>query len=316
VTITPTKTTGTSIKDDDAAIGDELVAQIAAGKLPAPTYDDQGYPNTLYFVFFPSTVRINLQGMQSCIKFAGYHFSASYDAQVSCKGKYIPYAVIPDCGLPTNYMAATISHELAEAVSDSDVGPTNPNPLHQSDGAWYLGPSYPCSDIESCPSNCGEIGDVCQSTGSAMIPGTAITAQNMWSQTKNDCVVSNPTVGPKPGPAGPPATSCSPGQHDAGAPDAGSKDGGASSSSSSSGSTSGSSGSSGSSSGSSGTSGSSGGSSGDAGASSGDGAGGDDGGGGTTGCGVVQSGERVGAGTLAALLAMALLGRARRRSKG
>ena len=72
VTITPMVTTGTSITDDNAAIGAELTAQIAAGKLPAPTYDTEGYPNTLYFVFFPSSYSISLQGGGSCSAFGGF----------------------------------------------------------------------------------------------------------------------------------------------------------------------------------------------------------------------------------------------------
>ena len=47
--------TGNSITDDSATIGEEIIAQIGAGVLPQPTYDAQGYPNTLYMVFFPQT---------------------------------------------------------------------------------------------------------------------------------------------------------------------------------------------------------------------------------------------------------------------
>src|SRR5205807_4164024 len=121
-TITPTVTTGTSIADDNGAIGAELVSQIAAGKLPAPTYDAQGYPNTIYFVFFPSNYNITLQGDGSCSAFLGYHYSAVYNSPVSCVGHYIPYAVIPDCGDGTSGLSETVSHELAEATGDTGVG--------------------------------------------------------------------------------------------------------------------------------------------------------------------------------------------------
>src|SRR5262249_55198787 len=38
--------TSSTIADDDATIGQEIIAQIGAGNLPQPTYDAQGYPNT------------------------------------------------------------------------------------------------------------------------------------------------------------------------------------------------------------------------------------------------------------------------------
>lgn len=196
VIINPTMATGTSITDDNAAIGLELASQIAHSNLPAPTYDAQGYPNTLYVVFFPSSIRITLMGMQSCGAFGGYHYSAPYTAQASCKGQYLPYAVIPDCGGGTPDI--TVSHEVAEAVTDPDVGPTTPMPANYGDGAWYLGPSYPCTAPTNCPSNCGEVGDVCEGSGGQQVPGTSVNAQNVWSQSQNHCAVDNPNVSTQP----------------------------------------------------------------------------------------------------------------------
>jgi MYXO-CTERM domain-containing protein len=221
VTITPTVTTGTNIADDNAAIGAELTAQIAAGKLPTPTYDAQGYPNTIYFVFFPSNYSITLQNMQSCGAFGGYHYSTPYTAPAACKGQYVPYAVIPDCGSDTTGLSSICSHELAEAVSDTDVGPTSPPTSNYGDGAWYLGPSYPCNSIQNCPQTCGEVGDVCQSAGDSTVPGTSIISQDIWSQAQNGCGVNNPATGPQPTPAGPPVTICTAPAPDAGSPDAG-----------------------------------------------------------------------------------------------
>jgi MYXO-CTERM domain-containing protein len=225
VTITPTNT-ATSITDDDAVIGQELIAQIAAGHLAAPTYDPHGYPNTLYFVYFPSSYSITLQGGASCQNggFDGYHMSVQYaGAPGGCTGKYIPYAVMPDCGDqgagdpdPT-----TLSHELAEAITDTDDGPlADPN---AGDGAWYLGPT----NNPGSAMNCGEIGDVCQGVGAGggqqNIPGTspAILAQNVWSQANASCIVSD-NVGPQPIVAG--TNACGAGGTDGGAgnPDSGS----------------------------------------------------------------------------------------------
>jgi hypothetical protein len=224
VTITPMKTTGNPIADDNAAIGEEIKAQIAAGKLPAPTYDAQGYPNTFYAIFFPSSVSITLQGGGSCQVFGGYHYSVSYTPPMSCAGHYFAYTVIPDCnsGQPDE---AAMSHELAEAMSDADVGPTTSDPATLGDGAWYLGPTYPCSDPFTCPGNCGEIGDVCVNAGNATIPGTSISAQNIWSQVQNgSCDVHNPQIGKQAPPSGPPHTTCSnnpPPPPDGGTPDSG-----------------------------------------------------------------------------------------------
>src|SRR6185436_9828622 len=118
--------TSNTITDDNAAIGQEIIAQIDAGVLPKPTYDAQGYPNTLYVAFFPDTVSIKLEGMKSCQAFGGYHYSVPYTAQAACKGQYLPYAVIPSCGATGSQLSVVVSHEMAEAVTDTDVGPTAP----------------------------------------------------------------------------------------------------------------------------------------------------------------------------------------------
>jgi MYXO-CTERM domain-containing protein len=216
VTITPNNTSQ-NITDDNAVIGTEIIQQIQAGKLPAPTYDKQGYPNTIYFMFFPQSMTISAFGGQSCGSFGGYHYSVPYTAS-GCTGQYIPYAVIPDCGDSTKGLASVCSHELAEAISDSDVGPTTPAAANYGDGAWYLGPSYPCNSPQNCPSNCGEVGDVCQGQGDGTVPGTSIISQYIWSQAQNGCDVNNPSVGTQTGPGGLPVTVCTAPVPDAGTP--------------------------------------------------------------------------------------------------
>jgi MYXO-CTERM domain-containing protein len=208
VTITPGVATGTSIDDDNAAIGAELVAQIAAGHVPAPTYDAQGYPNTIYFVFFPPGYDISAGG-QSCVDFGGYHNSATYKAPASCRGQYIPYAVIPDCQTGLASIEEVTSHELAEAVTDTDVGATTPANANYGDGAWYLGPSVPCDDPSTCPSGCGEVGDVCQDQGDSTVPGSNVLSQLIWSQAQDGCAVNNPGIGTQSAPSGPPVSTCS-----------------------------------------------------------------------------------------------------------
>ncbi len=314
------------IVDDNGAIGLELASQIAAGNLPKPQYDAQGYPDTLYMVYFPASVNISLQGMQSCGAFGGYHYSASYTAS-GCKGQYIPYAVIPDCGYEGANLSDVVSHELSEAITDTDVGLTTPASANYGDGAWYLGPTNPCNNQNNgnnCPQNCGEVGDVCENMQGGQIPGSSIESQRIWSKVQNCCALKNHSIGTQTGPA--PVSVCTSGSGSGGGSgsSSGSSSGGGSGSSSGSGSGagSGSGGGSGSSSGSSSSSGGSGSGGVDASAPFEDAGSGDGGGngvveppGGSSGCGcdVVGGGSSSGFAALAGLLALTLLGRSRRR---
>jgi hypothetical protein len=203
IVISPMLSLSNAITDDFAAIGLELEAQITHGLLPAPTYDAQGYPQTLYMVFFPPDVTITLQGATSCKGFGAYHYSAPYEG-TSCVGQYLPYAVIPSCNPQGAQLSGVVSHELTEAVSDADVGPTSPTNANYGDVAWYLGPTCTGSSCGAC----GEIADVCAYRGDATVPGTTIQSQYAWSQTQDSCAVSNPAVGPQPAPTGPSILQC------------------------------------------------------------------------------------------------------------
>ena len=188
-TITPTMATGNAV--DDSAIGPELDGQIAAGKLPAPTYDAQGFSNTIYMIFFSPGISItNGAAHASCVQFCGYHMSYP----LSSNGKPFPYAVIPDmsagsgcdagcgAGSGTTLISGTVSHELAEAITDMDVGAGN-------NGAWY-NQQY------------GEIGDICAypSSPAAKSPDTALvagyTVQLEWSNKNNKCEATDPSIMP------------------------------------------------------------------------------------------------------------------------
>ena len=51
----------------------------------------------------------------------------SYNAQAACAGQSsLPYAVIPACGATGSQLTIDVSHEPAEAITDTDVGPTLP----------------------------------------------------------------------------------------------------------------------------------------------------------------------------------------------
>ncbi len=100
----------------DGQIHAEIRAQVAAGNLPKPD------ANTLYVVFTPPNVVIELEGGESGKDFLGYHSYA-----VAFLEDEFAYAVIPysdkheiEPGNP-RLMTDTVSHELAEAVTDPRV---------------------------------------------------------------------------------------------------------------------------------------------------------------------------------------------------
>lgn len=171
---------GPVITDDQ--IQAELLAQISAGHLPAPQLDSAGNVNTLYMIFFPPGQTITLGFDTSCVTFCAYHgtTSATFDL------KHVLYGVHPDmqagsgcdlgCGFATtfgNYTSVT-SHELAEAITDADVGIAD-----------VFGP--PLAWIDP---NFGEIGDICNGqTGSYIANGTTYRIQKEFSNAANDCVL-------------------------------------------------------------------------------------------------------------------------------
>jgi hypothetical protein len=311
VTITPTMATGTIM---DSQIASELASQVAAGHL-STTKDAQGHPNTLFVVFFPPGVAISDGTGTSCTDFCGYHAAQS--------GSFA-YAVIPDMGPGSgcatgcsdqctsgnvDVSLGTVSHEVAEAVTDPDNPPGWVNPSQQSQNS--------------------EIGDICTSTGPTQtdtgpVPGTNILAQYEWSQRDGQCLLANP------GGTGSSSGSGSSGSSSGGSSGSGSGSGSTSSSSGSSGGSSGGTGSGGGgSNGSSSGSGSGGGS--PIGSSSGSGVGLDagastDAGGdaadnqdssrsSSSGCGCTAPGRSTDAASLVALAGLTLLVSSRRRAR-
>ncbi|HET6934398.1 MAG TPA: hypothetical protein VFI72_06125 [Candidatus Angelobacter sp.] len=169
---------------DDSNIQAELLAQISAGHLPAPTNDSLGNPNTIYMIYFPPGKTITQGGSSSCVAggFCAYHGTTSS----TLNSKHVLYGVLPDmqagsgcatgCGTSTtfgNYTSVT-SHELVEAMTDADVGiaTTFAAPL-----AWY-------------DQTNGEIGDICNGQqGSYTANGTTYTIQLEFSNSANNCVL-------------------------------------------------------------------------------------------------------------------------------
>jgi uncharacterized repeat protein (TIGR01451 family) len=168
----------------DTQVQTELTNQINSHALPAPQTDAHGIINTYYAIYFPPNVTIALTPtVQSCVTggFCAYH---------SDTASLIPYGVVPDfstggctlgCGLGTLFQRLThaSSHELAEAVTDAEVGSAGPfaPPL-----GWY-----------DFPPNLGEIADVCDPLSAGITAGSNnYTVEPVFSNLQNDCVTSPP----------------------------------------------------------------------------------------------------------------------------
>jgi hypothetical protein len=184
VTITP-QNANTSLVDTD--IQTELVAQIGSGALPAPQIDPEGGVNTLYMINFPPGISItDPSGNTSCQQFCAYHGTT----QVSGVASGVPYGVMPDlssgacsqgCGGGATALDAytsTASHELGEAVTDTEIGLSSGGSLRPI--AWY--------DQQG-----GEIGDICV-VASSFVQLAGFTVQALWSQRLGQCVSEDPTL--------------------------------------------------------------------------------------------------------------------------
>ena len=162
VVITPfnSKTTLT-----DKAVRKEIVAQIAAGKLPVPD------ANTLYMTYFPPGVTIELGSSKSCSAFGAYHEgfkNATYGG--------ILYGVMPDCGYSFTDSTVVSSHELAEATTDNFPTPGS-NPKYPQ--AWNTTGGY-------------EIGDLCEGYSGTLTAGkTNYTVQQIYSNSAANCSTGN-----------------------------------------------------------------------------------------------------------------------------
>jgi hypothetical protein len=176
---------------DDNQIQAELSAQLAAGILPPPTHDDAGNNNTYYAIFFPHGKTITLQGQASCQVFCAYHGTI---ANAGGFGE-IEYGVHPDfqpgsgcengCGAaatPFGDVTQVASHELVETMTDPEIGL-----------ATVFGPPLAWADLVF-----SEIGDICNDQNGHVVGSDGITydVQTEFSNSLNDCVVTNPAAIP------------------------------------------------------------------------------------------------------------------------
>jgi hypothetical protein len=94
-------------------------------------------PNTIYGVYFPSGMKVSLQGGSSCSSFCGYHSHFTYNGQL-IKYAVFPYPDCRGCSLSGKTVADMLtivtSHEIREAVTDS-LGT-----------AWYDSQGYEADD--------------------------------------------------------------------------------------------------------------------------------------------------------------------------
>jgi len=189
-TLVPSTCAGTSACAlTDAQIQTELNAQITAGNLPQPTYDAAGNANTVYMTYFPPNVTVSGPdgSGDSCVQFCAYHNTGT----VSGSGDPLVYGVLMDefttacaegCGgnaTAMENMTDTSSHELAESITDADIGLDTGNNY-----------AYPAAWGDN-NNNCGEIGDICDS-GSAgdtiTVGGRTWSVQELWSNKLRECI--------------------------------------------------------------------------------------------------------------------------------
>lgn len=155
--------TGTLITD--AQIQAAINTNITSGVLPQP--DD----NTIYAIYFPSSVSINLSGSRSCSAFGAYH-----EAVIRSPSHNAWYLVMPDCGYSFASWTNVSSHELVEAATDAIPTPGS-------------NPDYPQAWNDSSGN---EIGDLCQSSsGTIATPKGSFTVQGQWDERTQGCKITS-----------------------------------------------------------------------------------------------------------------------------
>lgn len=143
VQITP-KHNGQQITDAD--IRRELSLQIANGVLPPNDLD------TLYMIYFPSGVTIDLNGLISCQDFGAYHFAKKTGG---LRANNLFYTVEPECNSGFDYLTFAASHEFAEATTDNIPTPGSVPNFPQ---AW--------NDVHGA-----EVGDLCSGFQGSLTDG-------------------------------------------------------------------------------------------------------------------------------------------------
>jgi hypothetical protein len=178
--------TGLHYQITDQQIRAEIQAQITAGKLPKPDAD------TLYVVCFQYDVVVIDGYASSETDFGGYHqYSTAIGAAyaVACPTFYSSSLPLPNS--PTGYtdsyynreLTGTITHELAEAVTDPE------GDLQSGTGGWFtdgigvfgIGRGQEIADIPTALANAGFITDDQYYDLLTGADGTKYAVQRIWS---------------------------------------------------------------------------------------------------------------------------------------
>jgi hypothetical protein len=147
------------VQKTDGDVQTWLQSQITSNALPFP--DDQ----TVFMIFVPRAASIASGGSVNCGSvgsgggYGGYHMSTTVPGPGDSGTQNFLYAIVADCltgvsGVQNQDLfdeaTTTISHELAEAATDPDVGIPKYTYLLQSNDAW-------APDTRG-----GEVGDLCE----------------------------------------------------------------------------------------------------------------------------------------------------------
>lgn len=158
-----------SLSLTDADVQKELKRQISEGNLPPR--DD----NTVYMIYFPSDITINLDGAISCQSFGAYHFATI--ANKSARKTNIYYSVEPECNSGFAFLTFAASHEFMEATTDNVPTPgSNPNWPQ----AW--------NDAQG-----EEVGDKCSGSGTLSSSTDSWTVTQYYLNSTHACSTGNYT---------------------------------------------------------------------------------------------------------------------------
>ncbi|HEY7891734.1 MAG TPA: PKD domain-containing protein, partial [Solirubrobacteraceae bacterium] len=188
VELTPAKCAGASACSlEESEIETELAAQIADGKLPAPTGDGM---STAYVVLLPKSITVTDHNASQ----SGVSWCSEHGSETLSGGSRMIFAMVPDlgssggCGTLVNSndnVILSLSHQQNEMLTDPLVA--------QNELAWYDG------NIGDSPGY-GEIGDICVTAGAdygeETIGAHKWFVQNEWSNADNKCEASTKEFSP------------------------------------------------------------------------------------------------------------------------
>jgi hypothetical protein len=151
---------------DDVQVRARLDQAFSANDLPAPD------ENSLYAIFFPPSVRVNVGSAAGCTSFYAYH-----DAIIETQRHNVFYVVVPDCGKPFSFLTVATSHELAEAMTDAIPAGT-------------FSADYPQAWADT---GADEVGDLCVTpagplTDTLTTPVGAFSVQKIWDEKSQGCL--------------------------------------------------------------------------------------------------------------------------------